>query len=187
MQVSLNFRETLLQQIPKGSNCAEIGVFKGTFSKKILQIVKPRKLYLIDPWRNSDDPSLKNSWYANSSKNDMQKIHMQVIKNFKNKIDSGEIEVQRGFSSQVLSGHADDSFDFIYIDGDHRFESVLEDLRLSAAKVRQGGYIGLDDYALGSWWGDGVIRAVNIFLGEESTSFRIAWAMGNQLLLRRGG
>jgi hypothetical protein len=45
-----NGREVLLRRMPKQSVCAEIGVWKGDFSERIIRVVNPRKLYLIDPW-----------------------------------------------------------------------------------------------------------------------------------------
>ena len=44
-------RTSLLEMIPKDSVCVEIGVWKGKFSKQILDKVKPEKLHLIDPWK----------------------------------------------------------------------------------------------------------------------------------------
>ncbi|MDJ0634304.1 MAG: hypothetical protein QNJ34_14035 [Xenococcaceae cyanobacterium MO_188.B29] len=42
-------RQFLLERLPKNSVGAEIGVHLGDFSEKILEIVKPNKLHLIDP------------------------------------------------------------------------------------------------------------------------------------------
>ena len=41
-------RNEQLKYIKKNSICMEIGVFKGDFSQKILDICKPSKLYLIE-------------------------------------------------------------------------------------------------------------------------------------------
>jgi cephalosporin hydroxylase len=38
------------------------------------------------------------------------------------------------------------TFDWIYIDGDHHYEAVLQDLELYFPKVKVGGYIVYDDY-----------------------------------------
>ncbi len=37
--------------LPKGGVGAELGVWKGEFSVRLLKGAKPRQLYLIDPWR----------------------------------------------------------------------------------------------------------------------------------------
>jgi hypothetical protein len=43
-------RLKLLRRMPSDSVCAEIGVWKGDFSRDILRVTAPRELHLIDPW-----------------------------------------------------------------------------------------------------------------------------------------
>ena len=185
MRVSINSRETLLQMVPKKARCAEIGVFKGSFSRKILNIAHPEKLYLIDPWQNVDDPDRTGSLYSNGSEHDMEAILVDVSDRFAEEIADETVVIQQGYSSEVLKTHAPESLDFVYIDGDHSFDSVLEDLTLAAQCLRPSGFIGLDDYFRGSWWGDGVIRAVNIFLGRHPDQFYISFSGGRQVMLRK--
>jgi predicted O-methyltransferase YrrM len=84
-----------------------------------------------------------------------------------------------------LSGIADGSLDFVYIDGDHRFDAVLMDLEISMQKLRPGGHIALDDYMMKNWWKDGVVRALNVFLGAHSDQIMIDRCLQRQVLLRK--
>ena len=43
-------RLRLLDRMPRGGVCAEIGVWKGDFSDRILRYANPKSLHLIDPW-----------------------------------------------------------------------------------------------------------------------------------------
>ena len=43
-------RSDFLSRLPKDAVCAEIGVFRGEFSRQILEIKAPRELHLIDGW-----------------------------------------------------------------------------------------------------------------------------------------
>lgn len=43
-------RARMLAEMPKGGIAAEIGVWEGNFSEKILEIADPKELHLIDPW-----------------------------------------------------------------------------------------------------------------------------------------
>ena len=46
----------------------------------------------------------------------------------------------------VKSRFADDSLDVVFIDGDHRYEAVLRDLRIARRIVKPGGAIAVHDY-----------------------------------------
>jgi len=43
-------RNRLLNLLPRGSVCAELGVWKAAYSETILKRVRPKKLHLIDAW-----------------------------------------------------------------------------------------------------------------------------------------
>lgn len=53
-----------------------------------------------------------------------------------------------GASQDVLPGHADASFDLIYIDANHRYSSVVVDARHAARLVVPGGVVCGDDLVL---------------------------------------
>ena len=48
------YRINVLYEIPKGGVCAEFGVHRGNWSKKIVEITKPKELWLIDHWECED-------------------------------------------------------------------------------------------------------------------------------------
>ncbi len=64
MSTTEQTRIELLHSMPKQSVCAEIGVYKGDFSSRIIDIVNPTKLYLIDPWQFHEEAEYKNSLYG---------------------------------------------------------------------------------------------------------------------------
>lgn len=180
-------RNIVLRQFGTGLVGAEIGVFRGDFSRQILVQARPAKLYLIDPWQNIDDPGLSKSWYGADSPNDMPGLYDAVQKRFEAEIAAGQVELCRGFSADAMARLDDRSLDFVYIDGDHRYEGVLADLELSFAKVRPGGVIAADDHRLGGWWADGVVRAVNAFAGRHASDLHIVYSHFSQIVLRRLG
>ena len=65
----------------KGGTAAEVGVYTGNFSRQILDICKPSKLYLID---------------INLYKN-------KIDKQFKSQIGSGTVILKEGDSSTILN------------------------------------------------------------------------------------
>jgi hypothetical protein len=183
MLVSLNARATIAGLLPKRGVGAEIGVFRGNFSRMLFTATQPTRLFLVDPWENSDAPAHARSWYGKGSANDMAAIHADVVKTFSAEPFAGRVEVVRSRSAPWLAGLADQSLDFVYIDGDHTYGAVREDIALSVAKVRKGGVIALDDYALGQWWGDGVVRAVHEALVAEP--LMLLFSADGEVALRR--
>ncbi len=178
-------RASLAAQLPTGAVGAEIGVFKGEFSEILLSIARPKKLYLIDPWENSDDPDVARSMYAESGQTDMNATHQSVLQRFSGQIATAQVEVCRGTSEEVLSTFAPDTLDFVYIDGDHRYGGVMRDLELAFDVVKRGGVIALDDHRRGGWWSDGVIRAANEFAGRHPREVQVIFAMHHQLAFRK--
>jgi hypothetical protein len=160
-------RDWLLMGMPQESIGAEIGVYEGDFAARIMRIVKPKKLHLIDPWKYECSATYRESWYGgehgvNQAK--MDSIHEGVLRRFQTPIRTGIIAVHRSPSLEASVAFPDGYFDWIYIDGNHLYEFVKEDLERYYAKVKRAGYITGDDYAEGGWWQNGVKRAVDEFV-----------------------
>ena len=62
-------------------------------------------------------------------------------------------------ANQAIKIVPDESLDFVYIDGSHYYERVIEDINLWTKKVRVGGWVTGDDFPY-----EGVERALNEFL-----------------------
>jgi len=152
----LKDRETLLENLPKGGIVCELGVNKGDFSEKILKINKPSKLHLVDIW--------KSARYNN-------KIKKIVEEKFKNEINDKVIELNNGYSTEVLKTFKDNYFDWVYIDTSHNYEDTIKELNLSKNKVKRNGIITGHDYitrssSLGIKYG--VVEAVNEFCVKDN-------------------
>lgn len=116
----------------------EIGVLNGDFSDWILKNLKPETLFLVDPWLTYD-----NYNDANNSRQEVQNDRYSIVcEKFK---DVDQVKIERVKSELFLSSFESESFDMIYIDGDHRFTGVLSDLVLSSTRVKKGGYMVIDD------------------------------------------
>ena len=133
--------EMIHELIPKNGVYAEIGVFKGEFSKELLTL-HPKKLVLFDLFEGScgsGDVDGNNFTYANMD----QAFH--EIKNWNEEC----ILLCKGDSSEQLSTFEDNSFDMIYIDGDHSYNGCKKDLDVSFKKIKKnGGFIMGHDYEM---------------------------------------
>ena len=164
-------RKTLMETMPKNAICAEIGVWEGEFSQEILVKLTPKKLYLIDPWKFM--PEYKERWYGGGiakSQADMDGIYKSVKKLF---ADRKHVILKRKPSSKAVRDFRNNYFDWVYIDGNHSYDHVKEDLELYLPKIKKGGYLAGDDYL--SPWGllnnYEVKRAVDNFARENNVTF----------------
>lgn len=157
-------RDFLLELLPRRSAGAEIGVWRGDFSARILEIVRPARLHLIDPWAFETDERYGEAWYGgglSTSQEEMDAVYEGVRRRFADEIAEGVVVLHRAPSADVGPEFEDESLDWVYIDGNHLYEFVRRDLEIFGAKVRRGGLVAGDDYGVPGWWEDGVTRAVD--------------------------
>lgn len=154
-QLLLN-REELLKKMPRSGIVAELGVDEGKFSESILDICNPQKLHLVDLWGSSR--------YNDKKKND-------VNLKFKDQIESGQVEINLGYSTEVGEKFEDGYFDWIYIDTDHSYKTTILELEIWSKKVKPNGIIAGHDFIIGNWDGMvryGVIEAVYEFCSKNA-------------------
>jgi hypothetical protein len=159
-------RSFLLEWLPKGAVGAEIGVWRGEFSKGLLRAAEPRELHLVDPWKFV--PSFPSRWYGGmeaKSQADMDAIFAEVQDQFRT---NPAVHILRKPSLEAAEAFPNGKFDWVYIDGDHSEEAVLNDLRSWAPKLKRGGLLVGDDFQWRDEAGDfSVRRAVLRFVDER--------------------
>jgi hypothetical protein len=168
---------------PRGGVCAEIGVWQGGFSRRIVELRKPRELHLIDPWQFI--PSLPERMYGGliaKSQSDMDAIMASVVARF---ADNKAVKVHRTTSLEAAKRFPESYFDWVYIDGDHSYDAVHADLNAWFPKVKLGGKIVLDDYT----WQDeartlSVKAAAHRFV-EENPGHKTRLVQGQFLIQKR--
>lgn len=177
-------RRRLLWLLPKGGTCVEIGSWRGDNAARLLASRRPQKMYLVDPWEYREEEKYNDAWFGaagRSGQQDMDAIYESVIARFRPNIDSGQLVVKRMRSIDAASSFADDSLDWVYVDGDHSYEGVKDDLEAYYRAVKPGGFLAGDDYEGPGWWGDGVKRAVDEF-AVRCGGVKV---LGSQFLLKK--
>lgn len=145
----INHRDDLIKNlsnlIGKGTG-VEIGVFKGEFSKKILNLWDGT-LYMVDVWR----PLGKE--YEDASNHSVHvDAYQQTMENIKGLEDKG---IMIRATSEVASNiFQDNSLDFIYIDANHAYDFVVKDIELWFPKLKKGGVFAGHDYINMDWYND---------------------------------
>jgi SAM-dependent methyltransferase len=158
-------REFIVRRMPRNGAVAEIGVDLGDFSEKILALNRPRELHLIDPWTvESGEYRQREVALESARKLDSVARFAFVRERFSSDIAGGSVILHRANSEVAGAEFPDEFFDWVYIDGNHSYEFVRQDLELYFRKLKPGGYIVCDDYHHAGFWNDGVTRAVDEFM-----------------------
>jgi len=144
----------------------EIGSFKGATSKYLLSYLKNLEtLICVDPWIKYPDFEKviynKKLQKADFDK-DVYQVFLNNIEEYKNKVN-----ICRMFSSEAVKYIENNSLDFIFIDGNHSYEYVKEDIELWYPKIKKGGLISGHDYGQDpkKYPGFGVDKAVHEIFG----------------------
>ena len=144
---------SLAKLIKKNAIAVEIGSYIGASSVFIAKgLSKNSKLYCIDTWQN--DAMTEGNWdsYNEFLKNTYPvKDKITIIRN--KSIDA----------SKTLN----DEIDYIFIDGDHSYEGVKNDIDNWFPKLRSGGVIIMHDIG----WADGVNKVIQDDVQPYLTNF----------------
>ena len=130
---------------------AEIGVASGDYSEILCQSIPDLKLFCIDSWEKYKDERR------------MQRAHQHAT-NYefaKKRLAKYDTTVIKAFSMDAVKNFADGSLDFVYIDGNHAFDYVMEDIIEWSKKVRKGGIVSGHDYY--HFRRSGIVEAVNTY------------------------
>ena len=117
----------------------EIGTSKGMYAKWLLHKVKDLKLYCVDPWKVYDA-------CVEMHEKEGQKVWDGFYEETKKRLEGMNVEIIRKFSMDGVKDFVDNSLDFVYLDGNHTFEFVINDIAEWSKKVRPGGIISGHDF-----------------------------------------
>ncbi len=119
---------------------AEIGVLEGGYSEVLCQANPKLQLFSIDPWKASSFEPDQTGIYS-------QKQFDLLFKAAKQRLAKYNCQIIKKESLRAALDFADGSLDFVYIDGNHDFVNVANDLHTWATKVKLGGIVSGHDYA----------------------------------------
>lgn len=122
----------------------EIGVNRGKNAEVMLEIIPGLKLHLVDSWVR---------------RNSLRETHKR-LRRFMPQITTAEM-----LSMDAVRYYNDGFFDFVYIDADHSFDFVMQDIIEWSKKVRPGGIVSGHDYYRSKI--EGVALAVKAYTGAH--------------------
>jgi len=113
----------------------EIGVEQGLFSEELCKA--GLIVYSVDPWIHCP------AWSYQREQRKMEDLYEQTKARLASYPNS---HIVRKTSMDALADFPDGSLDWVYIDGNHEFRYIAEDLYEWPRKVRKGGIVAGHDY-----------------------------------------
>jgi len=161
-------------------NVLEIGSFEGRSSIFFINYFNNINLICVDTWEKTDQETDK----------EMQiNIDFRIVeKNFDNNIKSygSNIKKYKSTSKTFFENNDFKNFDFIFVDGCHKYEDVINDATSSFKSLKKGGFILFDDL---NWFyyknlKENPSYAINKFLKNFQNQIEIIFA-DKQLLIKK--
>lgn len=146
------FTEYLKSQNLKNLVGAEIGFGYGDNAKNLLAELPIKKLFCIDKYINKK--------YVQNKREITNYQNHSTVNNYLDLKNDKRVTFIEYDSLEAVK-YVPDEIDFVYIDGNHTYKYVYNELKLYSKKVREGGFIGGHDYIFGQ---NGVIEAVHNFI-----------------------
>lgn len=159
----------LYNESQKHLNILEVGSWKGKSAHAILSGLKKAnkggRLTCCDTWQGSIDPRDSTNWMAKQE--DVYQIFKENIKEFDNVtfIKKSSVEAAQDFD--------DETFDMIFIDAGHDYDSVVADIRAWKSKLKKGGVLCGHDHQEDIWMA--VVEAVRDELGTPHEVHDSIW------------
>ena len=179
--------ETFIKEVlnKKPKSFLEIGVFHGVTARNVCELLyqihgNDFKYVGLDLFEKSDENKFEVIPSTNF-KNPFKKFYHQYImrqdpysieaasnllKKFKN-----QVHLIKGNSNQVLKKMDMSKIDFVFLDGGHQYNTVVNDLNSCIDVLKFNGSILCDDYNLGS--APGVKKAINEFVKNNNFNCKI--------------
>ena len=170
----------------KPRNFLEIGIFHGVTSRNVCELlyiihgdnfkftgidlfsnVQSRLSDEIAPKTEFSNP-LKTIYYNYFSKLDPYSYEsvIRLLKKFNNNVN-----IIKGDSNQVLKNIKPLLFDYVFLDGGHKYETVKNDLINLTEIIHNNGIILCDDYNLS--YASGVKKAIDEYVSNNNFSLKI--------------
>lgn len=121
----------------------EIGTDQGEYAEVLLESNPSLHLVCVDPW--------KAEAYEKGYQPESNEKQEYFDKRYQETLDrllpyQNRVGFKKMTSMEALDGIPDNSLDFVYIDGNHDFLNVTQDLYYWTKKVRSGGIVSGHDF-----------------------------------------
>jgi hypothetical protein len=156
----------------RGGIIAEIGVLFGDFSDFMIRAIEPQLFVAIDSFGMH---KVSLFWGGKTSS---ERFNGMTHREFFEKRFSergAQVRCEEGDSYDALSKYPDKTFDMIYVDAGHDYNSVQKDADLSKKKLKADGILIFNDYIIYNHFEDnyyGIVPVVNDLVVNQGFEVR---------------
>lgn len=119
----------------------EIGTDQGQYAEVLCKTIPALELFCIDPWKaEAYEPGYQPESF------EKQEYFDKRYEEAKERVKDFSCKLIRKTSMEALDSFPDNSLDFVYIDGNHDFLNVTQDMHFWYKKLRKGGILSGHDY-----------------------------------------
>ncbi|MFA5830886.1 MAG: class I SAM-dependent methyltransferase [Candidatus Paceibacterota bacterium] len=122
---------------------AEIGVQSGNYSEVLCKAIPTLKLYGVDAW---------TKYEGYNDVQGEQERYDRIYEQAKNKLAPYNCQLIKKWSMDAVKDFDDKSLDFVYLDGNHDFAHVTEDIKAWEKKIKPGGILAGHDFLRSNRW-----------------------------------
>lgn len=176
-------RRWILNMAASGGVGIEVGVFRGHFSSVICETIRPRKLYLIDPWTKLGTTFGWGKAYTNFDTLTTEAAKTEAIARIARFPDVEAVVIEDTFPA--CRAQITEALNFAYLDASHKYRPTLNELSHLSNMMAPGGVIFGDDWAPNPQnQHHGVFQAVQEFTRNSDWNI-VAAGPGSQWALQR--
>lgn len=135
----------------------EIGTDHGKYAEQICQAIPDLKLICVDPY---------TPYTEGTEVHDQANVD-QIYKEANDRLTKYNTKIMKITSMEAVKHIADNSLDFVFIDGNHSYSYVLEDVTEWTKKVKPGGIVAGHDYKIDPTNDYGVIEAIQKYTKDS--------------------
>ena len=170
---SAYFFYNLLKKLPNNFRYLEIGSYQGNSALYVANNFQESTVICVDPWLAYEELKFQDM-------NAIEKIFDLNISKFNNINKVKSTSDDFFIKNQTM-------FDFIYIDGYHKFDYVLRDCNNAWKFLKKEGVLVCDDYIWSYYedWLDNPCYAINEFIKKNNGKLKVLLVTNSQIFIKK--
>ena len=139
----------LVEDLPEGSTMCELGCYKGRSLCSVSDIIKRKNItvFVVDVFTGTASEGHYEPDYQAEFERNLERFGIR----------DNVLQILKMTTNEAVSHFGNEAFDLVFIDADHQYSAIKQDIENWLPKVKKHGTISGHDYGTH----DGIAKAVN--------------------------